>query len=76
MAVKDNITIADVPMQSGTKLLDGYRPQADATVISRLLAAGAEITGKAVSENLFVAGSSFSADTGLVQNPRLPGYSA
>lgn len=76
VAVKDNITIADVPMQIGTKLLDGYRPQADATVISRLLAAGAEITGKAVSENLFVAGSSFSADTGLVQNPRLPGYSA
>ena len=76
VAVKDNITIADVPMQSGTKLLDGYRPQADATVISRLLAAGAEITGKAVSENLFVAGSSFSADTGLVQNPQLPGYSA
>ncbi|GBG95606.1 aspartyl/glutamyl-tRNA(Asn/Gln) amidotransferase subunit A [Ligilactobacillus salitolerans] len=76
VAVKDNITIADVPMQIGTKLLDGYQPKEDATVIKRLLNAGAEINGKAVSENLFVAGSSFSADTGLVQNPLLPGYSA
>lgn len=75
-AVKDNITVADVPMQIGTKLLNGYQPQADATVITRLLTAGADLVGKAVSENLFVAGSSFSADTGLVQNPRLPGYSA
>lgn len=76
VAVKDNITIADVPMQIGTKLLEGYQPEADATVIRRLLDAGASVCGKAVSENLFVAGSSFSADTGLVQNPRLPGYSA
>ncbi len=76
VAVKDNIAVADVPMQIGADLLEGYKPSADATVITRLLKAGAQICGKAVSENLFVAGGSFTADTGPVKNPRVPGRSA
>lgn len=76
IAVKDNIAIANVPMQLGTSLLDGFKPKEDATVVTRLVNAGANLTGKAVSENLFCAGSSFTAATGPVMNPRLPGYSA
>ncbi|MDN6967792.1 glutamyl-tRNA amidotransferase [Oenococcus sp. UCMA 17063] len=76
IAVKDNISIAGVPMSMGTKLLENYKPKEDATVISRLLEHGADIVGKSVSENLFCSGSSFTADTGPVENPKVPGYSA
>ncbi|MFB9769349.1 amidase family protein [Lactiplantibacillus modestisalitolerans] len=74
--VKDNVAVAGLPMQLGTHLMAGFRPAEDATVVQRLLAAGACLTGKAVSENLFCAGSSFTADTGAVANPSAPGYSA
>ncbi|OIK71346.1 amidase family protein [Oenococcus oeni] len=76
IAVKDNISIAGVPMSMGTKLLESYKPKEDATVISRLLDHGADILGKSVSENLFCSGSSFTADSGPVENPKVPGYSA
>lgn len=76
IAVKDNISISGVPMSMGTKLLENYKPKEDATVISRLLEHGADIVGKSVSENLFCSGSSFTADTGPVENPKVPGYSA
>ncbi len=76
IAVKDNISIAGVPMSMGTKLLENYKPKEDATVISRLLEHGADIVGKSVSENLFCSGNSFTADTGPVENPKVPGYSA
>ena len=76
IAIKDNIAIADVPMSLGTKLMKGYKPKEDATVIIRLLKEGANIVGKSVSENMFVAGSSYTADTGPVNNPKMPGFSA
>ena len=48
VAVKDNIEVAGVPMMNGSRTLEGFVPSRDATVVSRLLAAGATITGKAV----------------------------
>jgi Asp-tRNA(Asn)/Glu-tRNA(Gln) amidotransferase A subunit family amidase len=36
VAVKDNICVVGVPMMNGTSALDGYVPDADATVVERL----------------------------------------
>jgi amidase len=72
VAVKDNIAVAGVPMMNGTAILEGYVPDLDATVVSRALAAGATIAGKAVCEALCYSGSSHTSDTGPVRNPYDP----
>ncbi len=52
VAVKDIIDTVDQPTENGTPLDEGRRPSADATVVSRLRAAGALILGKAVTTEL------------------------
>lgn len=76
IAIKDNIFVADVPMMNGAGFLEGFIPDIDATVVTRLLDAGAEIAGKAVCEFLCVSGGSATASSGIVSNPRNPQFSA
>jgi amidase len=76
IAIKDNVCVAGVPMMNGSVVLEGYVPEFDATIVTRILDAGGEIVGKAVCESLCFSGSSFTADTGPVQNPHLPTHSA
>ena len=52
LAIKDNICVAGVPMMNGSTLLEGYIPDVDATVITRILDEGGHILGKAVCEDL------------------------
>lgn len=72
VALKDNIALAGIPMMNGNAALRGYVPAADATVVARILAAGGEIAGKAVCENLCLSAGSHTAATGPVRNPRDP----
>ena len=76
VALKDNVCLAGVPMMVGAKLLEGCVPEVDATIVTRLLDAGAEIAGKAVCEYYCVSGGSHTSETGPVHNPRRHGYSA
>jgi amidase len=76
IAIKDNVCVAGVPMMNGSVVLEGYVPEFDATIVTRILDAGGEIVGKAVCESLCFSGSSFTADTGPVHNPHHPTYSA
>ncbi|MCE2484831.1 MAG: amidase [Desulfurellaceae bacterium] len=69
VALKDNICLAGVPMMNGSSVLEGYVPDIDATVVSRILDAGGTIAGKAVCEHLCASGGSHSSDTGPVHNP-------
>ncbi len=46
VALKDNIMLAGVPMMNGSATLEGYVPDFDATIVTRMLDAGAEIAGK------------------------------
>ena len=50
VALKDNICLAGVPMMNGASTLEGYVPDIDATVVSRILDAGGTIVGKTVCE--------------------------
>jgi amidase len=76
IAIKDNVCLAGSPMAAGTSILEGYIPTVDATIVTRMLDAGAEIVGKAVCENFSFSGGSHTSATGPVENPRKPGYSA
>ena len=76
VALKDNVCLAGVPMMNGASTLKGYTPDVDATVVTRLLDAGATIVGKAHCEYFCLSGGSHTNATGPVENPHRPGYSA
>jgi amidase len=69
VAIKDNIAVAGVPMMNGSRAVEGFVPARDATVVERLLEAGATIAGKSVCEDLCSSGSSFTSASGPVRNP-------
>ena len=76
IALKDNVCLAGVPMTIGAHILKGYVPEVDATIVTRILDAGGEISGKTVCEYYCVSGGSHTAVSGPVHNPRKAGYSA
>ena len=76
VALKDNVCLAGVPMMNGASTLKGYTPDVDATVVTRLLDAGATIVGKAHCEYFCLSGGSHTNATGPVENPHREGYSA
>jgi amidase len=69
VAIKDNVCVAGVPMMNGCSALEGYIPEIDATIVTRILDAGGTILGKAVCENLCLSGGSHTSATGPVRNP-------
>ena len=76
VALKDSICLAGVPMAAGAGFLDGFVPEADATVVTRVLDAGGEIVGKAQCEYLCSSGGSHTSWPAPVLNPRSPIHSA
>ncbi len=76
VAVKDNVCIAGVPMMNGASTLKGYTPDVDATIVTRLLDAGATIMGKAHCEYFCLSGGSHTNATGPCHNPHKMGHSA
>lgn len=76
VAVKDNTAVAGVPMMNGSATVEGFVPSRDATIVSRMLAAGATIAGKAVCEDLCFSGGSHTSRTGPVRNPWEPSRSS
>src|SRR5918911_3697145 len=76
VAVKDNVCLAGVPMTNGASTLEGYVPDVDATIVTRILDAGGTIAGKTVCEYFCFSGGSHTSATGPVHNPHRMGYSA
>jgi amidase len=76
IALKDNICLAGVPMMNGASTMEGYVPDVDATVATRILDAGGTIVGKTVCEYFCFSGGSHTSATGPVHNPHRMGYSA
>ena len=76
VVLKDNIMLAGVPMMNGASTLEGYMPEIDATVVTRLLDAGATIVGKAHCEYFCLSGGSHTCAAGPVHNPHKMGYMA
>lgn len=76
IVLKDNVCLAGVPMMNGSSTLEGYVPDVDATVVTRILDAGGTIVGKAHCEHFCLSGGSHTNSAGPVHNPYRYGYSA
>lgn len=76
IALKDTICLAGVPMMCGSSIMEGYTPEIDATIVTRMLDAGAVIAGKAHCENFCLSGGSHTNAKGPIHNPWKHGYMA
>ncbi|KIX97847.1 uncharacterized protein Z520_06625 [Fonsecaea multimorphosa CBS 102226] len=75
VAVKDNVALAGVRCTNGLPPVNGeWIPTYDATIVTRVLDAGATITGKAACENACMEPISNTSYTGVVHNPFADGY--
>jgi amidase len=75
IGVKDNVCVAGIPMLNGSPIMEGYVPREDATVVTRLLDAGAEIVGKtAVPAFCFDGGGLTGYPDPQPTNPHDPAY--
>jgi aspartyl-tRNA(Asn)/glutamyl-tRNA(Gln) amidotransferase subunit A len=76
---KDNISVHGLPMTCGSRILEGYLPPTDATVVERLLAAGAVPVAKANLDEFAMGSSGEYSAFGPTRNPwdleRIPGGS-
>jgi aspartyl-tRNA(Asn)/glutamyl-tRNA(Gln) amidotransferase subunit A len=80
VAVKDLFCTEGIPSQSGSKILEGYRPPYTATAVERLTAAGAPVLAKTNQDEFAMGSSNENSAYGPVLNPwdrsRVPGGSS
>ncbi len=68
VGVKDNVFVAGVEMTCGSQVLEGYVPNRDATVVTRVLEAGADVVGKTNMDDMAMTTTGHSA-FGPIRNP-------
>ncbi|CAG8900190.1 unnamed protein product [Penicillium egyptiacum] len=76
VSLKDVIAVAGVPQLLGSDIIPSWTPTTDATVVTRLLEAGADIHGTSTCENMCHSTSSYTSAQGTIENPNAKGYSA
>lgn len=69
IALKDNISLKDYPLQAGSKILEGYKSPYDATIVKKIKQAGGCIVAKTAMDELGMGGSGNNDIHGPVINP-------
>ena len=69
IALKNNVNVAGMPMELGSLLLEGYIPDTDATIVTRMLDEGADIVAMLNLENFAFSGGGDTSARGPVRNP-------
>ena len=80
VGIKDVLVMKGAPATAGSRILEGYHPPYDATVVSSLEAAGAVLLGKVNCDEFAMGSSNENSAYGPVRNPvdteRVPGGSS
>ena len=67
--LKNNVCIAGMPMTCASLVLEGYTADIDATIVTRLLDAGAEIVATLNLDNFAFSGAGDTSAHGPIRNP-------
>ncbi len=69
VGIKDCFAVAGLPMTCGSLVMEGYVPEADATLVTRILDAGGDIVAKLNLDNFAFSGAGDTSAFGPTRNP-------